>query len=519
MYILRNLRLGPRMGVGFGIVLCLMAAMIVLAVAGTGRIARANNELIGEDWPKAEAAATINALTRANARRTMELFFATDAAKYQQIRERIAENRKAIDGALRTLDRLVAAPQEKALLARIGPARAAFVASFTRVEELLRSGQRDEATRLLTSETVPLNDALQADVEALAALQSSRVHAAGGAIEHDLSATRSTLIASGLAALVVGSLLAWALARSVIGPIGAAVGVAQTVASGGLHLQIDTTHTDEPGELMRALKHMNDSLHGIVSRVRQSSESIATASSQIAVGNTDLSQRTEEQASSLQQTAASMEQLTGTVKNNADAARTAAQLVDAASGVADRGGRVVSDVVRTMEDINASSRRIEEIVGVIDGIAFQTNILALNASVEAARAGEQGKGFSVVAAEVRALAQRSAQAAREIKSLVTASVEKMADGSRLADDAGRTMREVVLQVRHVTELVNGISLASHEQATGIHQVGAAVSQLDQVTQQNAALVEQSAAAAESLAEHAQHLVRAVGVFRLGAAAA
>jgi methyl-accepting chemotaxis protein len=317
------------------------------------------------------------------------------------------------------------------------------------------------------------------------------------------------------AAVVVAIVLGVLITRSVTVPIREAVRIAETVASGDLGSRIDVSRHDETGELLAALKKMNDSLARVVGTVRQSSDSIATGSSQIATGNADLSQRTEEQASNLQQTAASMEQLASTVRNNAEAAQQASQLASGASQVAAQGGEVVGRVVGTMEEISASSKKIADIIGVIDGIAFQTNILALNAAVEAARAGEQGRGFAVVAGEVRSLAQRSAQAAREIKSLIGESVEKVEAGSQLVADAGRTMADIVAQVRRVTDLIGEISAATQEQTTGIGQVSSAVSQLDQVTQQNAALVEQSAAAADSLRQQAQRLVEAVSVFRVG----
>jgi methyl-accepting chemotaxis protein len=319
-----------------------------------------------------------------------------------------------------------------------------------------------------------------------------------------------------LAGLVVAALLCWRVTLSITRPIERAVRVAETVASGDLTSHIEVDSRDETGQLLAALKRMNDSLTGIVGRVRGASDSIATGTSQISVGNHDLSQRTEEQASNLQQTAASMEELTATVKQNSDTARQANQLAASASSVAMQGGEVVGQVVQTMEGIAASSRKISDIIGVIDGIAFQTNILALNAAVEAARAGEQGRGFAVVAGEVRNLAQRSAQAAREIKSLIGDSVGKVEAGTQLVATAGSTMSDIVSQVRRVSDLIGEIAYASDEQTTGIGQIGAAVSQLDEVTQQNAALVEESAAAAESLKHQALSLAETVSVFKVAA---
>jgi methyl-accepting chemotaxis protein len=329
-----------------------------------------------------------------------------------------------------------------------------------------------------------------------------------------VSTTISTTLALAALALVLfGAVTAW-MSRVIVVPLRRAVGVARTVAAGDLSSDIEAEGRDEIGQLMQALREMNASLVGVVERVRDSSGSIATGSTQIAHGNADLSQRTEEQASNLQQTAASMEQLNATVKSNADTARTAAQMATNASTVAQQGGAQVGRVVTTMQEISASSARIADIIGVIDGVAFQTNILALNAAVEAARAGEQGRGFAVVASEVRALAGRSAQAATEIKALIGASVAKVAEGSRLVGQTGSTMTEIVAQVRRVTDLLGEISASTAEQSTGIGQVSEAVSQLDRVTQQNAALVEESAAAADSLQQQAQRLVQAVGEFKL-----
>jgi len=320
------------------------------------------------------------------------------------------------------------------------------------------------------------------------------------------------------AALGLGMLIAWRIQRSITRPLSLAVEVAQAVAGGDLSREITVQSMDEVGHLLEALKTVNAGLGRTMLQVRQAAETMQTASSEIAAGNTDLSQRTEEQAANLQQTAASMEQLTATVQNNADTARSAAQMASAASAAAAKGGEVVAQVVSTMQAITVSAKKIADIIGTIDGIAFQTNILALNAAVEAARAGEQGRGFAVVASEVRALAGRSAQAAKEIKTLIGTSVENVETGSRLVGDAGATMNDIVHQVRRVTDLIAEISSATQEQTSGIGQVNQAVAQLDQVTQQNAALVEESAAATESLKQQAGHLVDAMSVFRLESAA-
>ncbi|MDE2430450.1 MAG: HAMP domain-containing protein, partial [Burkholderiales bacterium] len=317
--------------------------------------------------------------------------------------------------------------------------------------------------------------------------------------------------------LFLGVFAALMLTRTITKPLQVALNIAETVADGDLCSQINDEGRDEVALLMRALKNMNDSLALTVEKVRVGTETITVASQEIASGNADLSSRTESQASSLEETASSMEQLTSTVRQNADNARQANQLVVSATGVAVKGGAVVGQVVSTMGSIKESSRKIVDIIGVIDGIAFQTNILALNAAVEAARAGEQGRGFAVVAAEVRNLAQRSASAAKEIKSLIGDSVDKVDQGSKLVDEAGKTMDEIVTSVQHVADIMSEITAASQEQSAGIEQVNLAITQMDEMTQQNAALVEQAAAAAESMEEQALTLAEAVSVFKVSSA--
>ena len=380
--------------------------------------------------------------------------------------------------------------------------------------KLVGEGKAEEAADWRAKTTTPFG---AATVKALTQqFELQRAATRQQVVKAEAAASRVRMIAGlTLLLLLIPAASIWWTTNRVSGRLDEAVNIAQAVAGGDLGSHIEVTGSDETSRLLAALKVMNENLHTIVRQVRAGSESITSGSAEIAGGNADLSQRTEEQASSLQQTAASMSQLAGTVRNSADTARQAAALADSASLVAVKGGEVVGQVVSTMEEISSSSKKIGDIIGVIDSIAFQTNILALNAAVEAARAGEQGRGFSVVASEVRALAQRSAAAAKEIKTLIGASVEKVASGSQLVNDAGRTMGDIVQQVRRVTDLISEISAASSEQTSGIEQVSQAVHLLDQVTQQNASLVEQAAAASESLRSRAGQLAGVVATFRLG----
>jgi len=403
---------------------------------------------------------------------------------------------------------------DQAQMTKISGIGKTLVGIGKKADQLAAGGDSAAAAKLMLAEYAPNGRQYLEEIDHFVKMQAENV-----AETERMAATARTglMWTAALGALVIvaaGLLIAWTLVRSIVTPLAQAVNVAEAVAAGDLRTQIEPEGTNETGQLLSALKRMNDGLVDIVTRVREGSDSIATGSAEIARGNADLSQRTEEQASNLQHTAASMEQLTATVKQNADTARAATQLAASASAVAAQGGTAVNEVVATMEQISASSRKISDIIGTIDGIAFQTNILALNAAVEAARAGEQGRGFAVVAGEVRVLAQRSAQAAREIKSLISDSVDKVETGSSLAGNAGRTMGEIVSHVKRVSDLIATISAASAEQSQGIEQVGDAVAQLDQVTQQNAALVEEAAAAADSLQQQASQMTQVVAVFRL-----
>ena len=356
----------------------------------------------------------------------------------------------------------------------------------------------------------PISVALQD----LLALNREQTKTASSELGGLFASTQQRVVGMTLLILALGAVFAHFISRSITRPLTQAVNVAQRVAEGDLTSEVQAQSKDETGQLLHAFNSMNENLRKIVGEVRSGSDSIAAASEEIAAGNEDLSQRTEEQASSLEQTASSMEELTSTVMQNAENAKQANQLAAGASEVAVKGGNVIGQVVLTMSSINDSSKKIVDIISVIDGIAFQTNILALNAAVEAARAGEQGRGFAVVAAEVRTLAQRSAAAAKEIKQLIGDSVHKVEDGTRLVDEAGKTMDKIVTSVKRVTDIMSEIAAASQEQSAGIEEVNQAITQMDQVTQQNAALVEEAAAAAESLKQQAHNLVQAVAAFKL-----
>jgi methyl-accepting chemotaxis protein len=432
-----------------------------------------------------------------------------------------AESLRLIEAELRSLEEGNKEPAKIGAVAAIGKHLKGYEALFQPVIRQIEANNYDTATAINKVSQNAQNEA-QAAEQQLQALQKSLLQEAEASEAAMDASVRNTLIAFACA-LAVACVLVVPLtllnSRSIVQPIREARGLAQAIATGDLTHRVAVDGRDEAADLMRALQSMQESLRKLVGQLRDSSESIQTASAEVAAGNQDLSQRTEEAASSLQQTASAMAQLTGTVRSSAEAAAQANQLASSASSVAQRGGEVVTQVVSTMDEINSSSKKIADIIGVIDGIAFQTNILALNAAVEAARAGEQGRGFAVVAGEVRSLAQRSAEAAKEIKALIGTSVDKVETGARLVQDAGTTMNEIVASVQRVTDIIGEITAAASEQSSGIGQVNTAVTQLDQMTQQNAALVEQSAAAAESLKEQAHRLNGLVATFRLDQLAA
>ena len=514
MNLIANLRIGRRLGLAFA--LCI-AFSLVLAFYARATLGRINDELdlmVKDRIVKVERLGQFKDNVNEISLLARDAVLAGDEATIRRAVDRIADLRRQNVEVVKGLDETIKMEQARRLLKEIADARAAYAASIDRALDASRAGQADTARELVMGEGGRTRQLLATHLNALIDHQRGLMRTAAQGADGTVEFASATVLTLAAGAAALGAVLALAITRSVVTPIRQALEAAETVASGDLRLHLDTTRKDEAGQLLTALQRMNDALVGLVGTVRGNADSVATASGQIAQGNADLSQRTEEQASNLQQTAASMEQLSATVNHNTDTARQAAQLAENAARIATGGGEVMGRMVQTMDEITTSSRRIGDIIGTIDGIAFQTNILALNAAVEAARAGEQGRGFAVVAGEVRSLAQRSAEAAREIKSLIGASVDRVEAGNALVGEAGRTMEDVVGQVRRVSDLISEISAASGEQSKGIGQIGDAVSQLDQVTQQNAALVEESAAAAESLSAQAGQLAAAVSAFKL-----
>jgi methyl-accepting chemotaxis protein len=509
-----NLKIGVRLGLGFALVMAMLAAVIGFGLASMARIDAHMKQIVDNNDVKILSASTMGESFRDVLVTAGSVALASEpdsaraqVAKLTAIREHYGAAKKNLLGTQLN-------DTERQLLAKLDQAIAASKPKINKAVELSIAGAHSEANQYMLEESIPSALAAISLIDEIVAFEKEQARAAAARANAEYRSAYQLLLTIGVAAMLAGMLIAWRITRSITGPLRTAVALAETVAAGDLSSAIAVDRRDETGHLMAALQHMNDSLRTIVSKVGAGTAAIATASGEIASGNIDLSSRTEQQASSLEETASSMEELTSTVRQNADSARAANQLAISASRVAVEGGEIVAQVVDTMGSINASARRIVDIIDVIESIAFQTNILALNASVEAARAGEQGKGFAVVAAEVRNLAHRSAGAAKEIKVLIDDSVERVDAGSRLVDRAGATMQAVVESITRVTDIMGEITVASQEQASGIEQVNQAIVQMDNVTQQNASLVEEAAAAAQSLQDQAGALAQLVSVFRL-----
>jgi len=511
----RNLKIAAKLLVSFAAVLALNMLLGIFAVAQLEKVNQGSSDMQLNWMPSIAFISAMN--TNLSDIRVAELehMLSTNERDMLASEKQMAATFDDFEKNRIAYAKLISSPEEQKLYETFNVNWSEYLLEHKQMLDLSNNNQKEQGKSLILGKSKKIFDEASMDLDKLVALNIKGGNDASQASDAVYARSRLWVIALLAATVVIGLGLAVLIANMMSAQLKKAVDVARTVASGDLSSQIEVCSRDETGQLLQALKDMNASLVGIVGEVRRGTDTIATASSQIAAGNQDLSSRTEEQASSLQQTAASMEELTGTVQQNAENARQANQLAVSASSVAVRGGSVVSQVVQTMGAINTSSKKIVDIIGVIDGIAFQTNILALNAAVEAARAGEQGRGFAVVAAEVRSLAQRSAAAAKEIKGLIDDSVQKVGEGSHQVAQAGQTMQEIVESVRRVTDIMAEITAASQEQTSGIGQINQAITQMDQVTQQNAALVEEAAAAAASLQEQAQGLSQVVSVFRLG----
>ncbi len=520
-----QMKVSSRLAIGFALVLTLLIASVMLSLNRMAAMQDKIHEVVAVNNAQLAQVITIRAslYDRMVAVRNIVLLQSESEMRPEVERLHAQEKRSAdaVDNLSKLFERAGTTEAEKSALAHIRELEAVILPITEKAATLGLQNKSAEATKVLIDDVRPVQRKIMAEVTNLVELQDKLSKQAADDAQSAYDSARSLSLMLGAIALLLGGACALLITRSITQQLGGepqeAVDVASRIAAGDLDVQINTVAGDT-SSLMAAMQTMRDKLADIVRNVRNGTDTIATASSEIAAGNLDLSSRTEQQASSLEETASSMEELTSTVRQNAENAGQANQLAISASEVAARGGSVVSEVVDTMEQINTSAKKIVDIIGVIDGIAFQTNILALNAAVEAARAGEQGRGFAVVATEVRSLAQRSAAAAKEIKSLIGDSVEKVENGSKLVADAGQTMEEVVSSVRRVTDIIAEITAASNEQSTGIEQVNQAIVQMDQVTQQNAALVEQAAAAADSLQEQAAGLSEIVSVFRVSGTA-
>ena len=517
---LANMKVGTRLGLGFALVLVLL---IMVTVVGILRMAQIQNRLdhvvtVNNVVTRLVVDMRNNVSERVTSLRTLTLM--TDPADMEPELNRFKEQTAkydALQGKLASKFSEEASAEEKALLNQVKEAESTAMPAIAKASALYLANNAMDATRVMVKEIRPAQKKWLDGLDQLGKLEDKLNAQSQNDAEAAFASARNFMLVLLALAVTLGVLAATVITRGLLKQLGGEPGytakIAGSIAEGDLSIAIDTKSSDR-GSLLIEMKQMRNSLVDIVSQVRRGTHTITTASREIAAGNTDLSSRTELQASSLEKTASAMEELTATVKQNADNAREANHLAATASDVARKGGEVVSQVVGTMGEINSSASKIADIIGVIDGIAFQTNILALNAAVEAARAGEQGRGFAVVASEVRNLAQRSAAAAKEIKQLIGDSVEKIGRGSKLVGQAGETMDEVVASVKRVTDIMSDIASASAEQSAGIEQVNLSIIEMDGMTQQNAALVEEAAAAFQSLQDQAAELQRVVSIFKL-----
>ncbi|MBA5205705.1 MCP four helix bundle domain-containing protein [Pectobacterium aroidearum] len=512
---MKNYKIGTRLAGGFGLLIALSLAMLTSGIYQLNQVSSSTKQMMQEPLRKERLASDWHATLVAGVQRSMAVARSNDDSLVELF---AAENTRASKESGKRQEQfasLISTPEEKALFDKVGEYRQSYIKKRDAIIAEKGAGNFDRARSLFDNEFVPASNGYLASVEALRDHQRASIDQMGQDINTGASRGDLILAVTGALSAIIGVLIAWVLTRSIVQPLARAVRATQAVAAGDLTHNVQPEGRDEAAQLLHALQDMTVRLRTIVGEVRQGSESIAGASSQLAAGNIDLSSRTEEQASALQETAASIEQLSSTVRQNADNARQANQLAQSTTQQAQSGGQLVTEVVETMGAIDSSSKKIVDIIGVIDSIAFQTNILALNAAVEAARAGEQGRGFAVVASEVRSLAQRSASAAKEIKELIDRSVQTVEAGNRLVVQAGASIQDIVNGVRKVSDLVGEISSASNEQTMGIEQVNVAVNQMEVTTQQNASLVNEASAATQSLQQQATQLAETVSQFRLG----
>jgi methyl-accepting chemotaxis protein len=510
----KNLGIRTKLMGGFGLVLAIAFIQSLLSLQELRGVNGKSHEL-AEHWlPSMETSSKVNDVVDKLRVARLQLTLLEDASQLAPASAEMQQLEAQLRAHLKEYEKFVDGPEQKALYDKLALHAKAYEALGPRIVAFMRDNKAQEAKALVGTEGRAAFEGLSTTLGALTDLVHRGAQKASDEADQIYQTAIAVQLGSLAAMIVLGLAIAWFVSSNLVRATTEAVEQADLIANGDLTHSVTVDRDDEMGLLLTSLGKMQENLRHIVSGVRQNAEGVATASAEISTGNHDLSTRTERQASTLEETAASMEELSSTVRQNADNARQANQLAMSASSVAVSGGDVVNQVVETMKGINESSRRISDIIGVIDGIAFQTNILALNAAVEAARAGEQGRGFAVVAGEVRSLAQRSAEAAKEIKSLISTSVERVEQGTTLVDRAGTTMQEVVASIKRVTDIMGEISAASSEQSAGVSQIGDAIAQIDQVTQQNAALVEESAAAAESLKGQARKMVEAVAVFKL-----
>ncbi|CAJ0680746.1 methyl-accepting chemotaxis protein [Ralstonia mannitolilytica] len=509
-----DMKIGVRLGAAFALVVLLLIGTATVGIQHLDDNNTKMSRIVSERYSLIALSNQIkNNGYKANGILS-NLLLATSPEQKAKYMNDYAAIRQANGQAYGRLEKLLKTDQGKALFKEQFDARSAYGASVRKFFELVDANKPEDARVLYQGEMSRLQDQYYVLVDKMVDHQAAEMERDVGEAAEQGASAKIQMIVLGVVAALLAIATGGFITRTITRPINRAVQLAEAVAQGNLthHLEVDTR--DEIGRLLGALKHMTENLHGIVGRVRDGTNTITRASREVASGNLDLSSRTEQQASSLEETAAAMEQLTSTVKQNADNAHEASRLASNASQVATKGGDAVGDAIETMSTINASSRKIVDIIGVIDSIAFQTNILALNAAVEAARAGEQGRGFAVVAGEVRSLAQRSAAAAKEIKALIEDSVSHVGAGTAKVEEAGQIIRDVVTGIQNVTNIVSEISASSREQSQGIEQINEAITQMDKVTQENAALVEQSAAAAQALQDQADQLAHMVSAFRL-----